>query len=100
MKYCRLFIKRILKVKNVLIHKPLILGLATLFFYNGIAQKTNQKLYAKYLSGVIELDGELSEPIWQVAQKLQTFGNIFPQIVLRQNIKQLSKLHTMKTLYM
>ena len=78
MKYCRLFIKRILKVKNVLIHKPLILGLATLFFYNGIAQKTNQKLYAKYLSGVIELDGELSEPIWQVAQKTTDFWQYFP----------------------
>ena len=54
-----------------LIQKPLLLGLAAFVFQNITAQEITEELHAKHMTEVIELDGDLSEPIWQTAKKNQ-----------------------------
>jgi len=61
-----------------LIQKPLLLGLAAFVFQNVTAQETTEALQAKQMTEVIELDGELSEPIWQTAKKTTNFWQYFP----------------------
>ena len=61
-----------------LIQKPLLLGLAAFVFQNVTAQETTEELQAKHMTEVIELDGELSEPIWQTAKKTTNFWQYFP----------------------
>ena len=61
-----------------LIQKPLLLGLSAFVFQNVTAQETTEELQAKHMTEVIELDGELSEPIWQTAKKTTNFWQYFP----------------------
>ncbi|MDA9361114.1 carbohydrate binding family 9 domain-containing protein [Flavobacteriaceae bacterium] len=61
-----------------LIQKPLLLGLAAFVFQNITAQEITEELHAKHMTEVIELDGDLSEPIWQTAQKTTNFWQYFP----------------------
>ena len=61
-----------------LIQKPILLGLVTLIFQNITAQEVSKGLHAKYTTQAIELDGELSEPIWKTAQKTTDFWQYFP----------------------
>ena len=61
-----------------LIQKHLLLGLAAFVFQNVTAQETTEELQAKHMTEVIELDGELSEPIWQTAKKTTNFWQYFP----------------------
>ena len=61
-----------------LIQKPLLLGVAAFVFQNITAQEITEELHAKHMTEVIELDGDLSEPIWQTAQKTTNFWQYFP----------------------
>ena len=61
-----------------LIQKALLLGLLTFVFQNITAQEETRALHAKYMTEAIALDGKLSEPIWQTAQKTTGFWQYFP----------------------
>ncbi len=64
------------------------------------AQETKRKVFVKYITEKITLDGVLDEPIWQIANKADGFNQYFPTDSLKaKNLTEVRLLYSETHIY-